>query len=55
MRPGIMALIALVVLVVGPLMGIASLVVLPLVGIVATVALVIWFAQRRARHKPPMR
>jgi hypothetical protein len=55
MRTAVIAGAVLVILVGGTVLGIASLVLLPLVGVVALVVLLIWFARRRAEHKPPIR
>jgi hypothetical protein len=55
MRPALAGAIALIVLIVGTVFGVASLLLLPVVGAVALIALLIWFAQRRARDEPPIR
>lgn len=55
MRTAVLAGIALLVLIVGSLMGVAALLLLPLVGIVAVIALLVWFARRRASGRPPIR
>ena len=54
MRAGLIGLIALIILIGGSILGIASLLLFPLVGIVALIAIVIWMAARRAEGKPPM-
>lgn len=47
-------LIALGVLVVGIIFGVAGLFLLPILGVIATIALVVWLIQRRARDRPPI-
>jgi hypothetical protein len=55
MRGALLGIVLLIILVGGTVMGIASLLLLPLVGAVLLVALLIWFVQRRAAGKPPIR
>ena len=54
MRAGLIGAIALVILIAGSILGVASLLLLPLVGIIALIAVLIWMAGRRAEGKPPM-
>jgi hypothetical protein len=55
MRAALIGLIAVVLLIGGSIMGIASLLLFPLVAIVALIAVVVWMAARRVEGKPPMR
>lgn len=51
----LIALVVLLVIVGGSIMGVASLLIVPLVAFIVLVGLLIWFVSRRARNKPPLR
>lgn len=50
----LIALVVLIVIVGGSIMGVASVLLVPLIAFIVLVGLLIWFASRRARNKPPM-
>lgn len=54
MNAGLIGLIAVVILLGGLFMGVASLFLFPIVGALAFVALLIWLLRRRAANKPPV-
>lgn len=47
-------LIGLGVVVGGIIMGVGGLLLLPIIGVFALIALLIWFLERKAHHKPPL-
>lgn len=55
MRAALVITVVLVVLLGGTLMGIAAMFLVPLIASIAVLALLIWFVQRRASNKPPIR
>lgn len=55
MKAGLIVLIAVLVLLGGIVMGVASLFLFPIVGALAVIALLIWLLRRRAALKPPIR
>jgi hypothetical protein len=55
MRSAIIGGVAVLVLLGGSIMGVAAMLLLPVVGIIAAIALLIWFLQRRASGRPPIR
>jgi uncharacterized membrane-anchored protein len=54
MRTGLIAAVALIVLLGGTVMGIAAIFVLPIVGGIALLALILYALGRRADNRPPM-
>jgi hypothetical protein len=55
MRAILAAVIVAVVLLGGLVMGVAAMFLVPLLASIAVLALLIWFIQRRAANKPPIR
>lgn len=47
-------LVAILIVVLGLVFGIAGIFLAPILGIIAIVALAIWLAERKAHHKPPL-
>lgn len=54
MNLGLIVLIAVVVLLGGIFMGVASVFLFPIVGALAFIALLVWLLRRRAANKPPV-
>ena len=47
-------LLAVGILVGGIILGIGGLLLAPVVGVVVLVAILLWLAERKAEHKPPV-
>jgi uncharacterized membrane protein YbaN (DUF454 family) len=47
-------LVAVGLLIVGLVLGVAGIFLFPLVGAIALVALVVWLLRRRAQNRPPI-
>lgn len=55
MRPLIWAMLAAVgVVLFGLIFGVAGIFIAPILGFLGVVALLMWLANRRAEHKPPL-
>lgn len=47
-------LVAIAIAVLGVIFGVAGIFLAPILGIVGIIALLIWLAERKAQHKPPL-
>ena len=47
-------LTAVAVVVLGVVFGVAGIFLAPILGIIGVVVLIIWLAERKAQHKPPL-
>lgn len=55
MRPVVgSTLLAIGILVGGVILGVAGIFLFPIVGAIAVIGLLIWMAERKAEHKPPI-
>lgn len=54
MKPiGWAILLGVAVLIGGVIFGVAGIFLAPILGVIGIIALIIWFMERKAEHKPP--